>query len=477
MLTTLRRRLMLSHILPIFVIVPVMGIALIYMLETQVLLPDLARELIGNAALASELARENPGIWYDSDLAGTFVERVGNYLAARVLLLDTAGHLVASNDPADAEMLGQAPHVTYPAGVLAGELSVRTSYSRQLHAEIADVWTPVFGPDREVIGSLRLSYRLTGVQEQFLRLRYFILGVLIPGLLLGAIVGLLLALNIESSLHQVTQAIYRLVEGRQTMPLLEHGPAEIRLLLRAVNTLVERLNTMEDARRKLLANLVHELGRPLGALRSAVQALLGGADKDAVLSRELLAGMEDEMERLLRLLDDLAQLHSQVLGRLDLDRQPVKLSDWLLRVLPAWREAARQKGLHWQVNLPTDLPVVEADPDRLAQALGNLLSNAIKYTAGEGTISVGASVETNAVWIQVCDTGPGISAEEQAKIFTPFYRGVATTRFPQGMGLGLTIARDLIAAHGGRLEVESSPDAGSRFTLWLPLPQEQSQLP
>jgi signal transduction histidine kinase len=105
----------------------------------------------------------------------------------------------------------------------------------------------------------------------------------------------------------------------------------------------------------------------------------------------------------------------------------------------------------------------------LAQALGNLLSNAIKYTPSGGVVSISAGVKDAGVWIQVSDTGPGISPAEQAKIFTSFYRGQTTGRFPQGMGLGLTIAHDLVAAHQGRLEVESDLGQGSRFTIWLPL--------
>jgi two-component system sensor histidine kinase BaeS len=236
--------------------------------------------------------------------------------------------------------------------------------------------------------------------------------------------------------------------------------------------LVARLNDLEQARRQLLANLVHELGRPLGALRSATQALLGGADQDASLQQELLAGMEDELRRLQRLLENLAHLHDQVLGSLELDRRPVKLSTWLSQTLAPWREAARMKGLHWESAVPSDLPTMEADPDRLAGALGNLISNAIKFTPRGGTISVEASTENEAVRIQVRDTGPGISPEEQEHIFTPFFRGSGGGRFPQGMGLGLSIARAQIVAHGGRLEMESTPGRGTHFTIWVPIAKQ-----
>jgi len=184
--------------------------------------------------------------------------------------------------------------------------------------------------------------------------------------------------------------------------------------------------------------------------------------------QELLGGMDAEVRRMQHLLDDLTHLYDQTLGPLELDRQPTPLSSWLAQVLGPWREAAQDKGLHWQVDLPADLPVLEIDPDRLAQALGNVVSNAIKYTPAGGQVSVSAGTQAEQACIRVDDSGPGIAPEEMERIFTPLYRGAAGRRFPSGMGLGLSIARDLVAAHGGRIEVQSTPGAGSTFTLWLP---------
>jgi signal transduction histidine kinase len=119
--------------------------------------------------------------------------------------------------------------------------------------------------------------------------------------------------------------------------------------------------------------------------------------------------------------------------------------------------------------MPDDLAPVEADPRRLAQAIGNLVSNAIKFTPSGGKVTITAGQSDGEVWIRVSDTGPGMSEEELNRIFTPFYRSQRDRRFPQGMGLGLSIARDLAIAHGGRLEVDSTPGIGSRFTLWIPV--------
>jgi signal transduction histidine kinase len=256
-------------------------------------------------------------------------------------------------------------------------------------------------------------------------------------------------------------------QGREWNTLEEEGPEEIRTLLQAFNSLIDRLRVMEEARRRLLANLVHELGRPMGAIQSGLQALLSGAEQDPELRRELLEGMDTQVQRMRPLLDSLTDLHGQVLGTLELDFRPVALSEWLPRTVRPWRQAAHDKGLYWQIEIPGELPVLDIDSDRMAQVLGNLLSNAIKYTP-EGTISVEASTQAEQVVITVGDTGIGIAAAEHKRIFDPFYRSRRDKRFPQGMGLGLSIARDLVAAHGGHLDVESTPGEGSRFVIRLP---------
>jgi len=465
---SLRTRLILSHILPLLVIVPLVGIALIYFLETQVLLPNLSAELIRQASLTADIASDHPDIWQNSTSARTFVARFSVYHQSQVMLLDPTGKLLASSNPNDSERLGQTIELAHLPQVLAGENSVRINYSQNLQAEIAEVLIPVVGPNQRVVGVIRLTHQLSTVFEQFSRLRYLIASILAVELLLGAGVGMVLALDLERSLRRVSSAILGVAYGQQLTTLPEQGPEEIRQLLRAFNTLTERLHMLEETRRRLLANLVHEVGRPVGALQSAIQALLNGADRDEAFRYELLVGMEAEVQRMQPLLNNLIELHDRILGDLELNPRPITLSNWLPPTLAPWREAVQAKGLHWQAAIPPSLPVLEVDPDRLAQVLGNLLSNALKYTPVGGTASVEAGLENEAVWIRVSDTGPGMTEEEQVHIFEPFYRSQRDRRFPQGLGLGLTIAQDLIVAHRGRLDVESQPGQGSRFTIWLP---------
>ena len=121
------------------------------------------------------------------------------------------------------------------------------------------------------------------------------------------------------------------------------------------------------------------------------------------------------------------------------------------------------------MSIPDGLPKLEADPDRLAQAIGNLCSNATKFTPRGGDISISTKVDGNQFWFLFHDSGIGIQKGDLEKIFLPFYRGNQEKRIRQGMGLGLTIVHDIVDAHGGQIQVESELGKGTTFKFWLPL--------
>lgn len=469
MLRSLRNRLVFTHILPVLVIVPLTGALLFYVLEARFLLPRLAANLADDARLLAEVSQIGDGVWEDPQLFSVLLSRVRIDPDVRVMFLSPEGQLLYSTDPADAIRLGEILPVDGLEQARQGEESVRTNYSLlRVGDALIDVLAPATQAGGEVGGVVRVSYRSASLFTLFSQLRNLVILVLVAGLLLGTLIGSVLAVSIGRPLQNVTRAIDGLAYSGKSEPLAEQGAEEIRALTRSVNVLVARLSSLEQARRQLLANLVHELGRPLGALRSAIQALSHGAEKDPQLLSDLTRGMDEEAARMQHILEDLAQLHDQVVGRLELARQPIRLENWLPGVLIPWEQAAREKRLDWQLHLRDDLPGVYADPVRLAQVVGNLVSNAIRYTPGGGRVAVSSGAKDSQVWVQVEDSGPGIPKEEVERIFNPFYRGDQGRRLKEGMGLGLSIARDLAQAHGGRIEVESRPGTGSRFTLWLP---------
>ena len=462
MFHSLRNRLILSHILPALLIIPLMGAAMVYVLETRLLLPVVYKNLAADAALISEITRNQPIFWQNGEAAQALVDGITPYLSGRVSLVTLDGRLLASGDQADSAAGAQVIEIPNLSGLEQGE-------TIQLQrGPLAEVFTPVFDLEGEPIGIIRMTTQVVTVSEEVYQLRYLLGTILAFGVLAGVGLGSYLAVSINRPIQQVTESIQALAEGDWQAHVEEKGPQEMSTLAATVNALVDQLNSLERARRQLLANLMHELGRPLGAIRSAVQALLHGADQDAQLSSDLLNGINEETIRLQHLLDDLSGLQEHVLGRLELKPSPVQINDWLVSILPPWEAAARQKGLRWVVDISPQLPAAEMDPDRMAQAIGNILSNAIKFTPAGGQVSIIVKAEDHLLLMQVSDTGPGVPMEEQEKIFQPFYRGIHGRRIVEGMGLGLSIASDIIAAHGGTIRLETAPGEGSRFTLRIP---------
>jgi two-component system, OmpR family, sensor histidine kinase BaeS len=463
MFRSLRNRLIFSHILPAMLVIPLMGVAMVYVLETRLLLPMVYSNLAKDATLMAEITRNQPTFWQESEIAQALVDGVNPYLSGKISFIALDGHVIATSDSTNNGTGTHTVDLPDMTGVKQGEL-VELQRGTQ-----AEVFTPVFDLQGKLIGIIRMTTRTVTVSDEVYQLRYLLGAVLLFGVLAGIGLGSYLAFSINRPIQRATRSIQSLADGNWREHVQEQGPEEIRKLAGTVNTLIDRLNSLEKSRRQLLANLVHELGTPLGAIRSAIQALLKGAGNDPQLASDLLTGLDSETTRLQRLLDDLAGLHDQVLGKLELERETVQLDEWLTRVTSPWEMAAREKGLAWEVDIQQGLPSAFMDSDRMAQAVGNLISNAIKFTPGRGKVSVTAKFIDKQLVIQVADTGPGIPTEEQNRIFQAFYRGSHGRRIVQGMGLGLSIAHDIVVAHGGEIDLQSSPGAGSQFTLRLPV--------
>ena len=462
---SLRSRLILSHIAPLLLIVPLIGVALLYLLETQILLQTLSQNLTRQAILIAAAANGRSDIWANPERANAFLKQLDGQLDLRITLLAPSGAALAA--PAT------DPDHSPPDLSLLADGRPQTTLTYRLDEQSATIYLPVFGVDDQLLGIIQVSDELESIASSFSPLGRFILLVLGGGLLVGALIGLLLALRLERPIGAVATAVADIASGQRSDPIPESGTRETKQLARSVNLLATRLREVELMRQRLLANLVHELGRPLGALKAAVNVLREGAGDDPALREEFLAGMDGTISRMEPLLDDLARLHGQILGDLRLDRRETDLLAWLPSLLPPWRAAAGEKGLDWRVDFPADLSSVMVDPDRLGQAVGNLLSNAVKYTPAGGAICLTAGETVGEIWLRVADTGPGIAPEEQTRIFEPFYRSQRERRFPQGLGLGLTIAAESVAGHNGRLTLDSTPGQGSAFTIHLPKePQE-----
>jgi two-component system sensor histidine kinase BaeS len=243
---------------------------------------------------------------------------------------------------------------------------------------------------------------------------------------------------------------------------------ELGRLALSFNQMASQLEQIETMRRDLIANVAHELRTPLASIQGYMEGLI-----DGVLPAEAATFQQvyREADRLQRLVHDLQELSRVEAGAFALDRRPTPASRLVDAVVERLGRQFEEKGVALEADVPADLPPVIADEDRIGQVLLNLVGNALQYTPAGGQVCIRARREGDTLSIAVEDTGIGISAEHLSHVFERFYRvDKSRSRAGGGSGIGLTIARHLVEAHGGTMQAESAGQGrGSTFSFTLPV--------
>jgi signal transduction histidine kinase len=284
----------------------------------------------------------------------------------------------------------------------------------------------------------------------------------------AAAVSLLVTRRLAQPIRDLGTAAATIAAGDYAarVPPAGLGP-ELDALTGAFNTMAAALQATEVTRRRLLADAAHELRTPLATLDAYLEGLADGVRSPGQDTWDVLAR---QTARLRRLADDISLVSRAEERQLPLHLARVDPGQLVTTVVSAARPGYDAKGVSLTARLAGHLPVLTADPDRLSQVLDGLLSNALRHTQPGGQVLVTAEPAGQNLRITVTDTGEGITAEHLPHIFERFYRAdPARDRAHGGSGIGLTIARALVAAHGGTLTAASGgPGAGARFTVTLP---------
>jgi signal transduction histidine kinase len=237
----------------------------------------------------------------------------------------------------------------------------------------------------------------------------------------------------------------------------------------------QELLSLDEAKTSFLANVSHELRTPLTSIRAFSEILQSYPDNEAT-QQEFLRIINAESERLTRLVNDVLDVTKIESGEMDWRDELVDAATLLDRCARTFGPVVEQAGLEFKQQVPRNLPPIRGDHDRLQQVVHNLLNNAAKFTS-QGSISLRAWSTADELHIVVADTGVGIDERDHNRVFEKFQQvGDALTGKPKGTGLGLTICRDIVAHHGGRLTLDSQPGRGSRFTIVLPIDADQLAL-
>jgi len=253
-----------------------------------------------------------------------------------------------------------------------------------------------------------------------------------------------------------------LADGDYGVRVRPSGSRQMRSVILSFNEMAERLETSDEQRRQLLADVGHEIRTPLTVVRGEIEAMLDGVhDPDPEHLRVLL----DEVAVMERLLEDLRTLSLAEAGALTLHPEPIDLDDLIVDVAEVYRSRANDAGIVMRLDVDRGLDDVVLDPVRIRGVVANLIANAIHAMPNGGALHISARNSGDEIVVSVGDTGVGIDAEDLAHIFDRFRKGATS----HGSGLGLTISRNLVEAHGGSISITSTVGEGTTVTVLLPV--------
>ena len=278
----------------------------------------------------------------------------------------------------------------------------------------------------------------------------------------AVVAGLVVAGSIAGRIDRVRVASTALAGGDLSARAPESGPAEVSELARSFNEMAGSLERLFDARRELVAWASHDLRTPLANMQAMLEALEDGL----VEPEATLPGLREQVQVLSVLVDDLFELARIDAGALTLELHDASLTGLVETCLRGVEADARRRGIALSADAAGDVRA-RCAPDKVERVLLNLLTNALRHTPSDGTVAVVVAPLAGEVQVTVEDTGEGIGAEAEQRMFDRFWRG-DRARSARGAGLGLAIARGLVEAHGGRIWAENRPGGGARVSFTLP---------
>jgi signal transduction histidine kinase len=292
---------------------------------------------------------------------------------------------------------------------------------------------------------------------------------------IGARISMLLADRTAHDVEQLGVGLETFAEGDLSHRILPAGPRELRELAVSANEMAAELERMRNerddadrARRNLIASVSHDLRTPLTSLRLLVEAIDDGVVEGPVETADALRRAKQHVTTLSTLVDDLFELARLEAGDISWTLSQVGVAELIDETVEAFRPQAEQKGLLLTEHVARDVSPVRGNPEKLQRVLYNLVQNAVRHTPQDGTVTLRAEPADGFVRIEVADDGEGIPPEQAEQVFDRFFRGGDGARNGTGAGLGLSISRAIVEAHGGKIWVEPGNGRGSRVIFTVP---------
>jgi len=445
---SIRFRILLS-----FAIVILVTIGTVFFFINQATMAQIRQfgeriEQTGNSRIIMELSSyyHRYGTW--EGIQPT-VARWGDVQEKRIIITDADGVVVADSDE---ELLGES-YESDTAGVLnviqGPPWSMNTPGKIYINSE---------NPSAVDFNSQSLLYKAIG--------RFFLWGGLLA-VIIALVITFVLSRRILAPVKALTNTARELGKGDFSKRVQVNDKGEIGELAYAFNSMAGNLEHAEKLRRNMVADVAHELRTPLSNVRGYLEAVQEGVLKP---SKSVIDSLNEEAMLLSRMVDDLQELSLADAGALKMDFHSEYIINLIKQGVSLIAHQAKLKNISVILDLPAVITPINMDAHRIGQVLRNLLENAVIHTPGGGSITVKAMREENHVKVIVADTGEGIAEEDLPYVFERFYRADRSrTRATGGSGLGLTISKSLVEAHGGTMEVQSEQGKGSTFIFYLPV--------
>jgi signal transduction histidine kinase len=472
---SLHTRLVLSHVL-----VTLISVVLVAIFAREAIYRaarEDAEHLMEDIAFAASKALEDPmkrylnGVSSLDDLQQAATRLLGDEHNIGYALYLSDGSLVLDSDPdAPVPGAGLSPEVFIALESEHGEADLIRPNDQGLdfiHVAF------VVGHAEEIYGVLDLRTPLQPVLNPARRNFLWLLFVALLVILGVGAVGGLLAQSLAAPVERLTIAADHLSQGDLETRVRPEGAPEMRRLTTVFNAMADQLQSTLQELRVFVANASHELRTPLTTVRLRVEALRAGALQDPLVAQRFLADIEEQVDRMSRLVNDLLDLSRLESGIDSGEREPLDLGNIASAVRDVFRVRAEESNIHLNWDVEGDLPKVAGDEDQMWRVISNLLDNAISFTPAGGRVDlrVKSLAEGRIVRLEIQDTGMGILERDLPHIFERFYRTENTRQRKsrsQGSGLGLAISKSIVEKHGGRIGVTSRLGAGSLF--WVEMP-------
>lgn len=462
-LKSIRGRLVGSYLIIILLTVTIFSCILVFLLR-QYYYGDVETILNEQVEFAANSYSNYTDVESLEQNAKKLLDNIFVNTYAQVQIIDSDGKILADSE----ESWSVGTKADYPDVYNAIKSKKKTRWIGEVsltYERVLSIAQPIIVED-EIIGIIRLTSTLTGIDSIILKMVLFFLVIGIVVVLLVLAVSFFLSATIIKPVKEITNAAEEIALGRLEVRVPKRYDDEVGKLALTLNHMAEEISNHQKLKDDFIASISHELRTPLTSIKGWASTLNSSEFEDMAEIREGLEIIENETDRLALLVNELLDFSKLASKSTSLGIQAVDIGEFLCEIRNQMNPRAQRQGIMLELEVEDDLDLIKADRNRLKQVMINILDNSLKYTQEGGQIKISGKSKAEDILISVEDTGIGIPEDDLHKVKEKFYK--VSTSF-SGNGLGLAICEEIIRLHNGRIEISSIFGEGTRVDIFLPL--------